>query len=69
MGGLRPMWFGHEKETAFRDLFGTCARKMESRMSKSAQIVLVMAMAACAPKAPEPAPEVTVEPTYTGKYK
>lgn len=42
-------------------------------MSKSAQIVLVMAMAAvlaaCAPKAPEPAPEVTVEPTYTGKYK
>jgi uncharacterized lipoprotein YbaY len=43
-------------------------------MSKSAQIVLVMAMAAvmaaCAPKEPEPmAPEVTVEPTYTGKYK
>jgi hypothetical protein len=73
MGDLRPTWFGHEKETAFRDLFGTCARKMESRMSKSAQIVLVMAMAAvmaaCAPKAPEPAPEVTVEPTYTGKYK
>jgi ABC-type uncharacterized transport system auxiliary subunit len=45
---------------------------MESRMSKSAQIVLVMAvaavLAACAPPAPEPAPEVTVEPVQTGKY-
>ncbi len=42
-------------------------------MSKSVQIVMVMAvaavMAACAPKAPEPAPEITVEPTETGKYK
>ena len=42
-------------------------------MSKSAQIVLVMAMAAalaaCAPKAPEPAPELTDEPMETGKYK
>jgi uncharacterized lipoprotein YbaY len=48
---------------------------MEQRMSKSAQIVLVLAsaalLAACAPKAPapEPAPELTVEPTDTGKYK
>jgi hypothetical protein len=46
---------------------------METRMSKSVQIVLVMAitavMAACAPKAPEPAPELTVEPVQTGKYK
>ena len=43
-------------------------------MSKIAQTVLVIAtaavLAACAPKAPEPmGPEVTVEPTYTGKYK
>jgi hypothetical protein len=42
-------------------------------MSKIAQIVLVMVtaavLAACAPKAPEPAPEITVEPTDTGKYK
>ncbi|MGL4236814.1 hypothetical protein [Tabrizicola sp.] len=43
-------------------------------MSKSARIVLVLAMvsaiAACAKKEEpmEPAP-VTVEPTYTGKYK
>ena len=42
-------------------------------MSNIGRIVLVMAMAgvvaACAPKAPEPAPEITVEPTQTGKYK
>jgi uncharacterized lipoprotein YbaY len=44
-------------------------------MSKATQIVLVMVtaalLAACAPKAPEPAPapELTVEPTETGKYK
>jgi hypothetical protein len=42
-------------------------------MSKIVQIGLVMAtaalVAACAPKAPEPAPELTVEPTETGKYK
>ncbi|MFN3993554.1 MAG: hypothetical protein ACK4IU_11670 [Tabrizicola flagellatus] len=44
-------------------------------MSKSARLVLVLAMvsafAACAKKeAPvEPVEPVTVEPTYTGKYK
>lgn len=43
-------------------------------MSKSGRIILVLAMgaalAACA-KQPEPMPvePVTVEPTYTGKYK
>jgi nitrous oxide reductase accessory protein NosL len=43
-------------------------------MSNSARIILVLAMAAavagCAKK-PEPVPvePVTVEPTYTGKYK
>jgi hypothetical protein len=43
-------------------------------MSKSGRIIMVLAMAAgvaaCAPK-PEPTPvePVTVEPTYTGKYK
>jgi PBP1b-binding outer membrane lipoprotein LpoB len=43
-------------------------------MSKSGRIMLVLAMAAivagCARK-PEPTPvePVTVEPTYTGKYK
>jgi hypothetical protein len=46
---------------------------MESRMSKSGVFLLAVVMAAtlaaCAPKAPEPAPEVTVEPTDTGKYK
>jgi hypothetical protein len=74
MGGGRPASFGQVQQTALWDRSGTCAkRRMESRMSKSAQIVLVMAMAAvlaaCAPKAPEPAPEITVEPTDTGKYK
>jgi hypothetical protein len=51
-------------------------RKMESSMSKSKQIVLVLAfaaaLAACAKKEAEVVyvdEPVTVEPTYTGKYK
>jgi hypothetical protein len=47
---------------------------MEKRMSKSGRIILVLAMAAavaaCARQPePEPVEPVTVEPTYTGKYK
>jgi len=42
-------------------------------MSKSARLVLVLAMvsaiAACAKKEVEVVEPVTVEPTYTGKYK
>ena len=42
-------------------------------MSKSARLVLVLAMvsafAACAKKHVEVVEPVTVEPTYTGKYK
>jgi hypothetical protein len=43
-------------------------------MSKSGRIILVLAMAAtmaaCAKKEePTPVEPVTVEPTYTGKYK
>jgi hypothetical protein len=42
-------------------------------MSKSARLVLVLAMvsaiAACAKKQVEVVDTVSVEPTYTGKYK
>jgi hypothetical protein len=74
MGGNRPSRFGQVPQSAQWHHGGASAtRRMETRMSKSVQIVLVMAitavMAACAPKAPEPAPEITVEPTQTGKYK